>query len=322
MKLRLAFVSAAIGALSLGACGSDDGGGGETVNPDGTHTQFVADTITIPGSAAEASQLGLDLDDDDVSDNALGQNLSILSGQGVDLQASVDEAIASAGIVILANVQATALDNATGVGFTIYLGTDQTTPAACTDPDDIATCGNHLDGSGSFEVDPQSPRDAVIVGSILGGGFQTSTVGNVTLRLELIDGEPAIDLNLISAAAEFNVSPTGIMSGKLGGAITAQEANDNILPVIVDLVMTAVGEDCTGTPPDACCEDGSTGETIYGIFDTDDDCAVSAAEVEGNDLVATVLNPDVDLAPPGDGVDDAISLGLGFSAVSGTFTRP
>lgn len=327
MKLRLAFVSAAIGAVAITGCGSDGDGGGETVNPDGTHTQYVADTITIPGSAAEATQLGLDLDGDDVADNALGQNLSILATQGVNLQESVDEAIATASIVLLADVQATALDNATGVGFSVYLGTDQTTPAACTDPDDITTCGNHLDGSGSFEVDPSSPSDALIVGSILGGGFQTSTVGNVTLQLELVDGEPPIELNLIGARAEFNATATTLSSGKLGGAITEDEARNNILPVIISLVQATVAEDCTLGPPD-CCESGSTGETILSIFDTDMDCAVSQQEVEDNDLIGTVLSPDVDLLDAngnfgnGDGVDDSISLGLGFTGVGATFTRP
>jgi hypothetical protein len=321
MKLRLAFVGAAIGALAITGCGSDGGdGGGETVNPDGTHTQYVADTITIPGSAAEATQLGLDLDGDDVVDNALGQNLSILATQGVDLQASVDEAIVTGSIVLLANVQATALDNATGVGFSVFLGEEPTSPAPCTDPEEITTCGLHLDGSGMFSVSSDSPSDALIVGSILGGSFQTSTVGNVTLRLELVEGQPAIELNLIGARAEYSASASNLMSGKLGGAITEDEARNNLLPVIVDLVIATVEEDCMGTPGD-CCTPDSTGETVLTIFNTDGDCAVSEEEVETNDLVGTVLSPDVDLIGD-DGVDDSISLGLGFTGVGATFTRP
>ena len=328
MKLRLAFVTA-IGSLALAACGSDDGNsGGDTVNPDGTHTQYVADTITIPSSPAEASQLGVDLDEDDVVDNALGQNLSILASQGVDLQGSVDEAIATGSVILLANVQATALDNATGVGFSAYLGANPS-PAACTNPDDITTCGNHLDGSAAFEVDPASPTDALLVGNLVGGTFDTTAVGNVTLQLEIVEGQPPLELNLIGARTEFGASATSLSSGKLGGAITEDEARNNILPVIVNLVQAVVVEDCTGTPGD-CCTAGSTGETVLNIFDPSSaDCMVSAQEVEENDLIATVLSPDVDLldasgnfAINGDGEDDSISLGLGFTAVGATFTRP
>lgn len=332
MTLRLAFIGAAIGALATTGCGSDDGGGGETVNPDGTHNQYVADTISLPSSAAEAMQLGLDLDGDDVVDNALGQTLSALGSQGVDLQAPIDEAVATASIVLLADVQATALDNATGVGFSVFLGTENTTPAACTNPDDITTCGNHLDGSGSFEVDPASPSDALIVGSILGGSFQTSTVGSITLELNLVDGVPPITLNLIGARAAFSVTASNLMSGKLGGAITEDEARNNLLPVVVQLVKTTVADGMCVDGADGCecIVDGmtdDTAETILSIFDTDMDCTVTDAEVENNSLVGTVLSPDADLLDASgnlgsDGVDDSISLGLGFTGVGATFAAP
>lgn len=328
MKLRLASILAASAGVALFACGGDESGDSDTVNPDGARTQYVADTVNLPTNASSALQLGLDLDDDDVADNALGQNLSLLVSMGVDLQGALDESIADGSISVLAELQAVALDNATGVGMRFFLG-ENPNPAACTDPDNIATCGQHLDGNGSFDVSADSPTNALIVGQLLGGTFETTVHGTVTLELELVEGVPPIGLELIGARTAFSVSASGIMSGRLGGAIEEQVARDEILPLIVDLVQETAAEDCTGTAP-PCCTAGTTGATIMSIFDTDPtDCVISDAEVEDNDLIGTVLSPDVDLVdgsgtfnPNSDEIDDSISLGLGFTGVGATFTAP
>lgn len=324
MNARLASaVSVATASMFLLACGGDDGGGGDTVDPNGTDTQYVADSVQVPASGGQASSLGLDLDGDDISDNALGQNLSILVSQGIDLQGAINEAVDAGTIIVLANLKATALDNATGVGISFYLG-DNPNPEPCTDPDDITTCGQHLSGDASFDIAANSPSDALIVGQLINGAFETTASGDVTLELDLL-GETLV-LNLIAARTAFNASANGLASGRLGGAITEDEARNNILPVLVTLVTGLVAADCMGTE-DPCCTGGSTGAVLYDVFDTDDDCAVSDAEVENNDLVNTILSPDLDLLdasgnlnPNSDEVNDSISLGLGFSAVGAVFT--
>jgi hypothetical protein len=309
--------------MFLLACGGDDGGGGDTVDPNGTDTQYVADSVQVPASGGQASSLGLDLDGDGISDNALGQNLSILVMQGIDLQGAINEAVDAGTIIVLANLKATALDNATGVGISFYLGANPN-PEPCTDPEDITTCGQHLSGDASFDLAANSPSDALIVGQLINGAFETTASGDVTLELDLL-GETLV-LNLIAARTAFNASANGLASGRLGGAITEDEARNNILPVLVTLVTGLVAADCMGTE-DPCCTGGSTGAVLYDVFDTDDDCAVSDAEVENNDLVNTILSPDLDLLdasgnlnPNSDEVNDSISLGLGFSAVGAVFT--
>lgn len=329
MNFRFASTCLAIGTTGLLACG----GGSDsvdTVDPNGTDTQFVADTVSLPASSAQAMQLALDLDGDDIADNALGQNLSILASQGVDLQGALDEAVDSGAIIVLNDIQATALDNATGVGTTFYLG-ENPSPAACTDPNDITTCGQHLNGDASFDVSADSPSDALVIGQLVGGGFETTVHGDVKLQLSIIAGSPPIELNLIGARTAYQVSADGttLSNGRLGGAITEQEARDNLLPVIAGFVMDIVTRDCTGDPG-SCCDAGSTGETLLDIFDPDSmDCVVSADEVENNDLVSTILSPDLDLLdengnfnPNSDDTNDSISVGLGFTAVGATFTKP
>jgi hypothetical protein len=80
---------------------------------------------------------------------------------------------------------------------------------------------------------------------------------------------------------------------------------------------------------DCGCTAGSAGEFILNLFDTDDDCSVSVEELQNSDLVASILNPDLDLLdeagnynPGVDGIADSLSLGLGFSATTAVFTPP
>lgn len=355
-------------SLSLVACDGGDGGGDDDdcgdyedpstcVDPTGIDTQYVADSIIMPTSPNEAQQLGLDLDGDEQGrpDNALGQILSVLASQGdLDLQASIDEQVADGGLLLLFNLRATGLTTASGVGSWVFLG-DNPSPEPCTDPDNIATCGQHLDGNGSFDIAAESPRDAVLAGNLIVGMFKGGP-GKITLELSLGDVDP-ISLSMIGARMEVKVNETDhtLLDGKLGGAITQDELDNNVLPAIVSVMEDSIGPDCMGSPSDCdcsaesclqadgtpadcttsqpdCCVEGSTGETIIDLFDncSDDsttcDCAVTLQELRENDLISSLLSPDVDLLdadgnfnPRTDGVKDALSLGIGFSAVEANF---
>lgn len=330
------FVLAMTMSAALVACGGssgDDGGGDDvsnTIDPAGTDTTYFADTMTLPQSASEATQLGLNLDGDELGriDNALGQILAALAGaagDGFDINATVDESVRSGTLLLLIRVKATALTTATGVGMWVYLG-DNESPAACTDANDMV-CGHHLDGSGSADVAADSPTDAVVIGDIVAGRF-TSGAGNLSLEIALTDGNP-ITLDLIGARAVANISSDSISNGILAGAITDDDLNNEVLPAVHTAVNTSVMEDCTGTVPN-CCTDGSTGATIVGLFDNaPEDCQVSLDEIKNSNLIKSLLTPDVDLLdangnynPLSDGEKDSLSLGVGFTAITGTFTIP
>jgi hypothetical protein len=344
--MRLVKIAALVVALPLAvACGGDDGGGTDPpdqgeVDPAGTHNTFVVDSISVPTSVSEAQMFGLDLDGDELGrpDNALGNILSALASAGggdVDLQAQIDEAVAFGDIILLTSVQATNLGTATGVGLWVFLG-DNENPTACVDVNDM-TCGRHLDGNGAFDVGADSPTDAVVVGQNIGGKF-TGGPGTVTLELSLLDGTDPVILNLIGARAEVNVTATTLTNGKLGGAITDEDLRTTVLPAIADLVQQTVAEDCMGTVPNCCAEEGSTGETLLGLFDeSPEDCMVSLTEIEESSIISSLLAPDLDLFDcPSDGApissctfnpnqdefNDSLSLGLGFSATTGTYTLP
>ncbi|MBE7448883.1 MAG: hypothetical protein HS111_08310 [Kofleriaceae bacterium] len=314
-----------VGALSLGlvACGGgDDGDDGGTIDPTGTNHTFVASSLRLPTNANEATMLGLDIDGkpNDGVDNQLGMVLGSIGALApdLDLQGSVDEQIDDGSIILLANLKARDLTNASGVGFYVYLGTDAS-PMPCQDENDTV-CRRHLDGSGSFSIDPGGPTDASLAGRIVAGKY-TGGPGTVNLQISLGAGVP-IDLPLQRARAELTgVSATGWTTGKIGGAISQTDINTNIIPAIANTVRTSFDETCDvgGTPPNCGCQAGETGETLRGLFDkTPADCMISDQEVQ--DVVSGFLTPDIDLN--GDGTNDALSLGIGVSAVAATFTPP
>lgn len=327
------------GSLALVACGGDDGGGGDddgqVIDTSGTHYKFVADTIVVPANANEATQFSLDLDGDDRPENALGGLLGILAETAdLDVKTTVQENIDDGTVIVLADVQATDLTAATGVGMRVFLGANPT-PAACTDPEMQATCGQHLGGDASFELSATSPEDAVLVGTIIGGAFKGGP-GSVTLELPLAAGQDPVVLTLIGARMECGVTATGLSDGILAGAITNENIENDVLPAVVEVIGGLTTTDCTGeydtvNMTDAtCCTEGSSGAQVLDFFNTDEsmDCIISLAELKENDIIATtLLNPDLDLLdasgnPGTDGMDDSLSLGVGFSGVNATFTLP
>jgi hypothetical protein len=335
-RSSILFLASAV-VLSFAACGGSSSGDDDTVDPAGTSHTYVVDSVLLPTKAGDGAKYGLDLDGDGQVDNALGQILSALSsaaGSGsLDLQGSIDDQVLTANIILLANIKATDLAMANGVALEIFLGANPN-PAACTDtsdPPDITTCGQHLMGTGSFDIDPSSPMDAQIVGKIIGGQFSGGP-GTVTLQITLSSVGAPINLNLIGARAKL----PGITDGTIGsvaspgiiaGAVTQNDLDTQVIPAVADTVSAQITRDCydmngdpLGPPPGCGCPSGSTGATVISLFDKDPqggDCAVTVDEIKNNDLIKTLLAPDVNI----DGTD-ALSVGVGVTAVKGTFTVP
>ncbi len=323
---------AATTSLVLVGCADDGGGGGIdpiVIDDTGTHNKYVVSDLTIPASATESKALALDLDGDGETENALGGLLGALAKTAdLDLQTGVDEQIAEASIILLASIKATDPVNASGVGTYIYFG-ENAMPTACTDPLEIATCGKHLDGNGTFDIAANTPADSVLAGTLAGGDLVTQA-GTISIELPLGDTAP-LQITLIGAQVQATVSATGLSAGIIGGAITETDVDTKVIPSVQVLVADIIAEDCPGAAPGACnCMDGSAGESVLSFFDTNKDCAVPVLELMENSLIeATLRNPDLDLLdangdynPNSDNVNDSLSLAIGFAAVSGAFTVP
>lgn len=321
----------AAAASLLVACGDDGGGGGDDpiiIDDTAPRTNYVVSELTIPASATESKNLGLDLDGDGVTENALGGLLGALASTAdLDLQTGVDDQLAGGEFILLASVQATDLANASGVGTSVFFG-DNPSPTACTNPDDVATCGKHLSGAGTFDIAANSPSDATLAGTLAGGELTTDP-GTVSIELPLGETAP-LQINLIGAQIVANVSATDISAGRLGGAITAEDVDNELIPAVQILVADIITEDCVPSGDVCGCEAGSAGESVLNFFDNDGDCAVPVEELMSNSLIgATLRNPDLDLLdadgnfnPNSDGIPDSLSLAIGFDAVNGSFTVP
>ncbi len=303
-SLRQTLFSLAILPASLVACGGGDDG---VEPPSGPHTGYVVDSVTVPDDKP------FDLDGNGVKDNALGQVLGILSGQGFDVQGSLDEAVAQGTIILLYDLQTPDFTTAAGAGLSILLG-DNPAPAACTDVADLV-CGHHLEGDASFDIAAASPTDAGVDGKIAGGVFNGGP-GNFTLQIALAGSNP-ISLDLIGARAKATgITADGIGEVLLAGAISEEQLNTEVLPAIHAQLGPIITEDCDAAagPPDCGCVADSTGSTIISFFDDDADCGVTLDEIKNNGLIQSVLSPDVTI----DGVD-ALSLTVSTTAVGASF---
>lgn len=313
-------MTVSLGAAACGGGGDDDDD--DVVDPAGTHYQYVLDELLMPTTATEANAYGLNLDGDEQGrpDNALGQIFATLAAQGnVDVQAGMDARIASGEILDLADVQAESLTTATNVRMRLFLGEDGDVPPNPAD---------NFSGSELFAIRADSPTDSQVDGLVVTGHIRLGP-GNLTVELVGFAGEPLV-VPLIGARVEGDITADGIVNGKLGGGIPEQELDSLILPSVVDGLQSTVDAECAGAPPN-CCPSGSNGETLLDLFDENQDCEITLAELLDNSLISSLLAPDVDLldstngnvfSPRTDGIKDSLSLGVGFTAVGAQFPLP
>lgn len=329
LAIRTPALVGAILSLGLVACGGGDGDdeGGGTVNPNGTNHTYVVSAVDLPTNPAEAMSLGMDIDGkaNDGIDNQLGSVLGAIGGLAptLNLQMNLDTQVDTGQLVMLINMKATDLASASGVGMEVYVGTNVVTPPACTDMTDTV-CRKHFTGTGMFNIDSvNGPTDAQLVGTIMGGKFKGGP-GTVTLKIALAGGAP-ISLPLQKARAEISgITAAGwpATGSKIGGAISDEDIDGEVMPAIASTVRTSFDETCdVGATTASCnCVMGSTGLTLKNLFDKapTQDCMISDAEVKA--VVDGFLTPDIDL--DGDGTNDAVSMGLGVTGVAAVYTTP
>jgi hypothetical protein len=323
---RLLLAAAACAApLSLVACGGGSDGP-ETIVPTGAHHQYVVSAVSIPTTSAQVTQFGLDLGTktssklDGTPENRLGELLATLSSPVVkfDIQGPLTTAVNAGSLILLVDLQAEALANASAVGFTVEFGANPM-PPACISPTD---CGHHLSGSGSFSVAAGSPSET-LTGKIVNGAFNGGP-GNLSLQISLGSTTP-ITLDLLHARVQATgITDTGIMTANVGGLVTQAELMTQIGPAIAAQVATIVDRDCTGTrtPPGCGCGPGSTGQQLFNLLEgvptATADCNITVAEIFGHPLVQGMLTPD-SCSMDSCTAPDSLSIGVQVKAVKASF---
>ena len=147
-------------------------------------------------------------------------------------------------------------------------------------------------GGGNFNVSLESPTNAELDGAVSGGHLLVKA-DQMELTFRLGPGEPFLTLHPLLVRIEAIVTEDGCSSAKIGGAISSWEVNDQIIPAVASILRT------------------------------------DADELRANPLVQNLIAPDVDLLdgsmnlnPNADGIDDAVSFGLGMTCTRAVFQPP
>jgi len=279
--------------------------------PAGAH-RFVIDHAHLPSNNNEARMYGLDLDGDGSVDNQLGMVVGTFAGMGIPSQPALDHAIDTGAIEILADVEAA--DLTAGPATVALFDGANAMPAPCQGSGDTV-CRKHLAGTATFEVASTSAHDTPLAGSIATTLLDAGP-GSVHLRTMFLGAEA--DLALIGARIRLSQpSDAHVTAGIIAGGISQGEIDATLIPALQVAATHQIALDCSAltSPPGCGCADGSTGKTFIGLFDTNQDCVVSNAEVANNSLIKALLAPDmtIDAMP-------ALSFGVGISAVHAAFT--
>ncbi len=312
--------------LAATACGGSDDEGEDGGAVEGDHSQYVVSTINTSATNK------LDIDGNGTPENKVGGLVPTLSLVGIDVQSTIDEAVVTGSAILLADLQTTSFSSSSSTaGFSVYLADSAAvTPAPCTDPTVLTTCGKHLQGTGSFSVAATSPTDTELKGKFSNGKLQAGP-GKIAIQIALT-GAP-ITVNLVGARIEISsVTADGIGKGLIGGAVSETELNTNVFPSIQVQLKSVIDRDCGAEAVRVRNADGvcgrnenatftaciGTGATIVGFFDSAaGDCKVSVEEVKNNPILAPSLASDVTING-----EKGVSVVLGFSAKKATFTAP
>ncbi len=271
----------------------------------GIQYSYVTDRLMIPTTQAQTQLFAVNVDGDAQQhpDNKFGDLLTLLTStaQGIELQASLDQAVTTGQLVSLHVVKADDLLNDPSVSWSLFLGKRTQSPPL-------------FDGSDKFTLDSTAATESPIVGSLEHGHF-TGGPGMAQARIFLLS--QMVEVDLIGVRLEADLSAGGCANGKLGGGVTAEEFSSKLLPAIANGLNQII------------MADKDAENALLKVFDSDHNRTITTQELESNPLLMIAISPDLDLLdasgqlhPNQDGVKDSYSIGLGFTCVPATFMAP
>jgi hypothetical protein len=271
----------------------------------GVEYYFVTNKLQIPTTQEQTQAFALNIDGDaqQTTDNKFGEMLTLLTSAtpGLELQSALDQAIDTGQLVSLHMVKADDSLNDPSVSWSIFQGQKTRSAPNFNSPD-------------KFTLDSAIPANPPIVGSLTNGHF---IGGPGTSHIQMFLMGQQIDVDLVGAHLEADLSAKGCANGKLGGGVTVNEFRSKLLPAIAGGLNQIIKTNEAMT------------NTLLQTFDSDHNGAITVQELENHPLLMIVLSPDLDLLdasgnfnPNQDGVKDSYSLGLGFTCVPATFTAP
>ena len=281
------------------------------------HHHYVLDTLLVPTNNNEARDYGQDINGDTTIDNQLGMVIGTLASMGIDAQGTVTHSLSVGSTISLVDLYANDFTTEPAATVAMFVGATPM-PGACAGTSDTV-CRHHLAGNATFTVPSGSPTNTPLTGALVAGAMTTAP-GHLAVPLSVFGSAPVL-VTLIGAKIVLGqATDAHIAMMKIGGAITQTEIDTKVIPAMRDGFQAAVAHDCTAlTSPPACgCASGTNGKTYLGLFDTSPkDCSISITEVKNNNLINSLLTPDVMV----EGVQ-ALSFGVKATAVNAGFVTP
>jgi hypothetical protein len=333
--LLLVPVAAGCGRATNKACTTNCDGAVQTApfdlsTPDlatpGANFHFVLDQVVMPNSAVENLKFLYDVDGNGSQENKLAQAVNaLITVGGVAPQTVVDMTLKSGALLQLLQVTSTdpALQDDNQIAVSGFVG--KMPPA----PDPAILFG----GSAMIDVDlSEEPPNHTLDGTLAHGHGDTLHLppGAFPLHLPIDVASPPVHMTLYAAHASFDVQggpaddaggPLVLAHGMLNGGLSETDVQGKLIPAIANMLNGIIQKDPTS----------NQAQQILRFFDAlsaggNNDGMIEPSEVANNDLVANILDPDLDLfdangnfAPNQDHVKESLSLGVGFNAVGAVF---
>ncbi len=291
--------------------------------------KLVMNSLTLPGSTG-SSTFAYDFDGDGRTENQLKNLVAAVSVAGLDLQTPLSDAVSSGQIINLISLTSDSVDAAACVGVSLNQGKGAAFPK--------------FDGSDVFT--PVSPTGSPLSGALASGKLTTThsrvltAVTESQFELQISLGKGLLKLPLRGAQIEGIVQSGGpvfrMTSGVLHGVVAKKDIDDKLLPAIADQITDLIHSDPTS----------SNTRVIINLFESSTDpvsvtkcmtpsrccrlspatCVILPEEVQRSPI-GGVLSPDVEVLDdlgkwkpvPGGKKYNAMSVGLGFSAITASY---
>lgn len=296
----------------------------------GTTYKVVTDSLTLPKSTGTRTY-NYDFDGDGKAENKLRTLIQVIALAGLDLQASVDLAVASGTTLQLASLTTSDVTSSTCSGVLIVPAKPTLSPPK-------------FDGTDVLDKVMTAP--ATLIGAIAAGKLTTKASKDLAstedspLELSLSLGGMTLTLPLHGLHLEGTVERTGslvrIKDGALHGVISATDLDMRLVPAIADQITRLINSDPMS----------STTMTIIALFEnmanavtktkcmtpsmccktSPATCVILPAEVKASPI-GGVLTPDVEVFDgggawkpvPGGRSPNGMTLGVGITAITAAF---
>ena len=252
--------------------------------------QSIVDRMLLPKTAGDR---GIDFNGDGKVDNKLGQILAGLAALhgGLDVQKDLDEQMKDGGILLLHEVYATDLADSAKASLVTHFGKDLDNNAS-----------DNFSGSETFGIAPVTPGEIRLQGTIKGG---KASFGPGSLVAPIAIGKVYVVITLRRARVTGTVSAKGIKDGLMAGAVPLSDVTGRMLPGLATQMTFRLNSPLTSP----------TALKLLKYFDKDKDGTITVKELAADALIKGLLLDQPDVDTDGDKKMDAISVGIGFSAV-------